>query len=50
MIPDICANRHGGEANSFLANARVHERKPNLRERIYRSFHDPTFYVETKSE
>jgi len=33
--PDICANRHRYEANSFLANLRVAKSKPNLRQRIY---------------
>jgi Mn-dependent DtxR family transcriptional regulator len=37
LQPDICANKHGHEANSFLANARIAGRKKNLRERIYLS-------------
>jgi Mn-dependent DtxR family transcriptional regulator len=35
LQPDICANRHGYEPNSFLANLRVAGRKQNLRQRIY---------------
>jgi DNA-binding transcriptional ArsR family regulator len=37
LQPDICGNRSGHEANSFLANIRIGPRKQNLRQRIYRS-------------
>lgn len=35
--PDICARRHSGNANSFLANLNVAGYKPNQRERLYLS-------------
>jgi hypothetical protein len=35
MEPDICARKHGHNANSFLANLRVAEHKPTLCQRIY---------------
>ena len=34
---DICRNRHGANANSFLANLHVSGRKHTQRERIYLS-------------
>ena len=35
MIPDVCARKHGANANSFLANLHVSGRKHTQRERIY---------------
>lgn len=40
LQPDICANRHGYNAHSFLANLRVAGRKHTLRERVYLSLAD----------
>lgn len=37
MKQDICSGKHAGNANSFLANLRVHAAKPSQRERIYLS-------------
>jgi DNA-binding MarR family transcriptional regulator len=35
MLPDITANKHHYDPNSFLANIRIHPFKLNLREKIY---------------
>lgn len=34
-LPDICANRHGGNAESVVANERIAPQKQRDRERIY---------------
>lgn len=35
-LPDICRNKHGGADTSEEANARIHSRKENDRQRVLR--------------